>query len=81
VPVPRPADTEDNRTAGPPVRALDRYTYSIVGGHLILGSVFSVAKVRHGQTPRSRRRGSVPGAARRRAEFALAVGIRVKGNG
>ena len=38
-------DTEGNRTAGPPVRALDRYTYSIVGGHLILGSVFSVAKV------------------------------------
>jgi Rieske Fe-S protein len=38
-------DTEGNRTAGPPVRALDRYTYSIVGGHLVLGSVFSVAKV------------------------------------
>jgi Rieske Fe-S protein len=38
-------DTEGNRTAGPPVRALDRYTYSIVGGHLILGSAFSVAKV------------------------------------
>jgi Rieske Fe-S protein len=38
-------DTEGNRTAGPPVRALDRYTYSIVGGHLILGSAFSVAEV------------------------------------
>ena len=38
-------DTEGNRTAGPPVRALDRYTYSIVGGHLVLGSAFSVAKV------------------------------------
>ena len=38
-------DTEGNRTAGPPVRALDRYTYSIVGGHLILGSAYSVAKV------------------------------------
>jgi len=38
-------DTEGNRTAGPPVRALDRYTYSIVGNHLVLGSVFSVAKV------------------------------------
>jgi Rieske Fe-S protein len=38
-------DTEGNRTAGPPVRALDRYTYSIVGGHLILGSAFSVANV------------------------------------
>jgi menaquinol-cytochrome c reductase iron-sulfur subunit len=38
-------DSEGNRTAGPPVRALDRYTYSIVGGHLILGSAYSVAKV------------------------------------
>ena len=38
-------DTEGNRTAGPPVRALDRYTYSIVQGHLVLGSAFSVAKV------------------------------------
>jgi Rieske Fe-S protein len=38
-------DTEGNRTAGPPVRALDRYTYSIVGGHLVLGSAYSVAKV------------------------------------
>jgi menaquinol-cytochrome c reductase iron-sulfur subunit len=38
-------DTEGNRTAGPPVRALDRYSYSIVEGHLVLGSAFSVAKV------------------------------------
>jgi menaquinol-cytochrome c reductase iron-sulfur subunit len=38
-------DTEGNRTAGPPVRALDRYTYSIVSGHLVLGSAYSVAKV------------------------------------
>ncbi len=38
-------DTEGNRTAGPPVRALDRYTYSIVEGRLVLGSAFSVAKV------------------------------------
>ena len=38
-------DTEGNRTAGPPVRALDRYTYSIVNGHLVLGSAYSVAKV------------------------------------
>ena len=27
-------DTEGNRTAGPPVRALDRYSFSIVNGHL-----------------------------------------------
>jgi len=36
---------EGNRTAGPPVRALDRYSYSIVGGHLVLGKTYSVAHV------------------------------------
>jgi len=39
-------DTEGNRTAGPPVRALDRYNFSIVQGRLVLGSAFSVAKVK-----------------------------------
>ena len=38
-------DTEGNRTAGPPVRALDRYQYSIKGGRLILGKPYSVSKV------------------------------------
>ena len=38
-------DTEGNRTAGPPVRALDRYTFSIVNGHLFVGQPFSVWKV------------------------------------
>jgi len=38
-------DTEGNRTAGPPVRALDRYEYSIVQGRLVLGTPFSVAEV------------------------------------
>jgi menaquinol-cytochrome c reductase iron-sulfur subunit len=38
-------DTEGNRTAGPPVRALDRYEYSIVNGSLVLGTPFSVAEV------------------------------------
>ena len=38
-------DTEGNRTAGPPVRALDRYEYSIIGGHLVLGKTYSVSKV------------------------------------
>jgi len=38
-------DQEGNRTAGPPVRSLDRYEYSIVNGHLILGKTFSVARV------------------------------------
>jgi Rieske Fe-S protein len=38
-------DLEGNRTAGPPVRALDRYTYSIRNGRLVLGKPYSVAKV------------------------------------
>ena len=39
-------DTEGNRTAGPPVRALDRYEYWIENGRLILGSAYSVDKVK-----------------------------------
>jgi menaquinol-cytochrome c reductase iron-sulfur subunit len=39
-------DIEGNRTAGPPVRALDRYEYSIKNGRLILGSAYSVDKVK-----------------------------------
>jgi Rieske Fe-S protein len=38
-------DTEGNRTAGPPVRSLDRYSFSIKAGHLYVGAPFSVAKV------------------------------------
>ena len=38
-------DTEGNRTAGPPVRSLDRYAFSIVNGHLVLGKHFSVGTV------------------------------------
>jgi Rieske Fe-S protein len=38
-------DTEGNRVAGPPVRALDRYAFSIRAGHVFLGAPFSVAKV------------------------------------
>ena len=38
-------DPEGNRTAGPPVRALDRYEYSVIKGHLVLGKTFSVAHV------------------------------------
>jgi Rieske Fe-S protein len=38
-------DTEGNRTAGPPVRALDRYSFDIKNGHLILLSMFSVSHV------------------------------------
>ena len=38
-------DTEGNRTAGPPVRALDRYDYAIKNGRLILLAQYSVSKV------------------------------------
>jgi Rieske Fe-S protein len=38
-------DPEGNRTAGPPVRALDRYEYSVVNGHLVLGKPYSVSHV------------------------------------
>jgi Rieske Fe-S protein len=38
-------DTEGNRTAGPPVRALDRYDFEIDNGRVILLSTYSVAKV------------------------------------
>ena len=38
-------DAEGNRTAGPPVRSLDRYTFSIVNGNLVLGQLFSVGNV------------------------------------
>jgi menaquinol-cytochrome c reductase iron-sulfur subunit len=38
-------DVEGNRTAGPPVRALDRYSFSIRNGHLFLGKPFSVSHV------------------------------------
>jgi Rieske Fe-S protein len=39
-------DPEGNRTSGPPVRALDRYAYLIRNGHLVLGTPYSVAKVK-----------------------------------
>ena len=38
-------DPEGNRTAGPPVRSLDRYQYSIRNGHLVLGKPYSVSHV------------------------------------
>jgi len=38
-------DTEGNRIAGPPVRALDRYAFSIRNGHLFLEAPFSVSHV------------------------------------
>ncbi len=38
-------DPQGNRTAGPPVRALDRYEYSIKNGNLYLGRTYSVSHV------------------------------------
>jgi menaquinol-cytochrome c reductase iron-sulfur subunit len=38
-------DTEGKRTAGPPVRALDRYEFSIRDGHLWIGRTYSVGVV------------------------------------
>lgn len=38
-------DPEGNRTAGPPVRALDRWEYSIIHGHVILSKTYSVSHV------------------------------------
>jgi menaquinol-cytochrome c reductase iron-sulfur subunit len=38
-------DQEGNRTAGPPVRGLDRYEFLIRDGRLVLGNTYSVAKV------------------------------------
>jgi quinol---cytochrome c reductase iron-sulfur subunit, bacillus type len=38
-------DQEGNRIAGPPVRGLDRYTFSVANGRLVLGHLYSVAKV------------------------------------
>jgi Rieske Fe-S protein len=39
-------DLEGNRTAGPPVRALDRYYFSIKENRLFLGEAYAVAKVK-----------------------------------
>lgn len=38
-------DNEGNRTAGPPVRALDRHEFSVRNGRLLLGEPYSVSDV------------------------------------
>lgn len=38
-------DVEGNRTAGPPVRALDRYEFKVKNGRLLLTETFSVGEV------------------------------------
>ena len=39
-------DIEGNRVAGPPVRGLDRYEYSIIDGDLYIGKMYSVGTVK-----------------------------------
>ena len=39
-------DNEGNRTAGPAPRALDRYEFSIRNGRLVLGTLYSVSRVK-----------------------------------
>jgi Rieske Fe-S protein len=54
-------DLEGNRTAGPPVRALDRFAYSIAGGRLVLTSRYSVGRVEgEGKDARITKYGQVP---------------------
>jgi menaquinol-cytochrome c reductase iron-sulfur subunit len=38
-------DAEGNRTAGPPVRALDRYDFKVKNGRLVLTETYSVGKI------------------------------------
>jgi Rieske Fe-S protein len=38
-------DAEGNRQAGPPVRSMDRYTFSIKNGRLVLGELYAVGSV------------------------------------
>lgn len=38
-------DAEGNRRAGPPVRSMDRYTFSIRDGRLVLGELYAVGSV------------------------------------
>ena len=38
-------DAEGNRQAGPPVRSLDRMTFSIKNGRLVLGELYAVGNV------------------------------------
>jgi Rieske Fe-S protein len=38
-------DSEGNRRAGPPVRSLDRFTFSIKHNHLVLGQIYAVGHV------------------------------------
>ena len=38
-------DSEGNRTAGPPVRSMDRFAFSIRNGNLYLANIFSVGTV------------------------------------
>ena len=58
-------DIEGNRTAGPPVRALDRYEFKIEGDRLVLVDAYSVGMV-EGQGARRGSRSTPRGARRAR---------------
>ena len=62
-------DTEGNRTAGPPVRALDRSEFSIIDGNLWLGELSSASARSRARAPT---RGSRSTAARARASTSTA---------
>ena len=56
-------DAEGNRQAGPPVRSMDRYSFSIRNGNLVLGELFAVGNVSGAGASAtiSRYRGRCPG--------------------
>ena len=62
-------DTEGNRTAGPPVRALDRAEFSIIDGNLFLGELL---QRRRGRGRRCAAPGSRSTAAATRASTSTA---------
>ena len=76
-------DTEGNRTAGPPVRALDRAEFSIRDGKLWLGSFYSVASVEStGARARIKKYGRAPAGRPCRRARGLALPDRgADGNG
>ena len=59
-------DAEGNRQAGPPVRSLDRYTFSIRNGRLVLGELYAVGNVNGHRRERDDLAVSVVGAGNAR---------------
>ena len=63
-------DAEGNRQAGPPVRSMDRYTFSIRNGRLVLGELYAVGNVSGTGRERRRSRGT-RGRSRGRTSTAI----------